>query len=148
LLISKYPLTIDLKAKVDPLTVSTIIENKEKIYYLKLNLKNNSSIIQETIIDFGLDESFVIEGDKEINILPNEELVKQYKIVSSSLLKEDKIVEIKIKDKVTEEILGKEKIILNKNYSTITGFLTLGNMGLVVLGLIVLITIIIIFKRK
>lgn len=148
LLISKYPLTIDLKAKVNPLTISTTIENKEKIYYLKLNLKNNSSIIQETIIDFGLDESFVIEGDKEINILPNEELVKQYKIVSSSLLKEDKIVEIKIKDKVTEEIVGKDKIILNKNYSTITGFLTLGNMGLVVLGLIVLITIIIIFKRK
>ena len=147
-LVNKYPITIDLSPKVDPILISTTVENQEKIYLLKITIKNNSSITQYTTIDFGLDESFVIEGDREINILPGEELIKQYKIVSPSILKEDRVVEIKIKDKLTDEILAKEKITLKTNYSAITGFLTLGNMGLVVLGLIIVIVLFIIFKKR
>ncbi len=147
-LIKKYPITIDLSPKTDPITISASVENQDKVYYLKINLKNNSSITQNTIIDFGLDDSYVIEGDKEINILPGEEIIKQYKIVSPAILKENKTVDLKIKDKATEEVLAKEKVILKSNSSAITGFLTLGNMGLIVLGLVVLIVIVIIFRRK
>jgi len=147
-LIKKYPITIDLSPKVDPITTSTTVENQDKVYYLKINLKNNSSITQSIILDFGLDDSYVIEGDKEINILPEEEIIKQYKIVPLAILKENKTLDLKIKDKATEEIFAKEEVILKSNSSAITGFLTLGNIGLIVLGLIVLVALVIIFKRK
>jgi len=147
-LITKYPLVIDISPKIEQISITTTIENQEKIYLVKMNIKNNSPIAQETTIDFGLDVSFVIEGDKEVKLLPNEEITKHYRIISSSILKEDIETNVQIKDKATNEILSKEKIILKTNYSAITGFLIFGNIGLIFFGLIILIVFIIIFRKK
>ena len=147
-LLSKSPITIDLSPVVDSVTLSSTIENTDKIYTLKLNLKNNTSLVQETVIDFDLDSSYVIEGDKDIKLLPNETINKEFRIISSKLLREDHSFDIKIKDKTSGEILAREEITFKRNTSLMTGFLTLGNMGLVVLGLIVLIVLVILFKNK
>ncbi len=147
-LISSSPLTIDLTPKQEPVIVSVSVESKEKVYYIKLTLKNNTPFTQYTTIDFGLDDSFVIEGDREINILPSEELVKEYRVVSQGIVKEDKITDITLKDKDSLQVLAREKLTLKASPSAITGFFSLGNIGLIILGLIIVIVLVFIFKKK
>lgn len=151
LLIDKYPLTIDLSPATSKISVSAtsgISTVQNRTYIITLKLKNNTNQLQETIIDFGLPEAYLIEGDREVNLLPNEETTKIYKIVSPTKLREDKVLNIKIRDKITDKELVSQEVSLKSGKSPISAFFTLRNTGFVLLGLVVLVVLIIIFRKK
>lgn len=145
--VSKSNITIDFTPKEEEVSFVVNVENKDKIYNLKINLKNNLSIVQNVKIDFGLNDSFVIEGEKEISLLPNEEIIKEYKIISSNLVKEDIFTNLKIINVDSQELLGEKEITLNKNYSTITGFFSFANMGYFALGILIIFVLFLIFRK-
>ncbi|MFA5746162.1 MAG: hypothetical protein WCX82_03015 [archaeon] len=150
-LLNKYPITINLSPAVSPMTATIKTEKivtEDRSYNLTLTLRNNTNVIQETVVDFGLDETYTIEGEKQVNILSGEETVKKYKIVSSVLLKEDKVIDVRIRDKATAQELTSVKTTLQSGASPLSGFLTLGNAGLIILGLIILVVLVIIFRRR
>ncbi len=150
-LLNKYPITINLSPETQAITINSKAEKvltQDRTYKLTLTLKNNTKILQNTIVDFGLSETYVIDGDKELNILPGEEITKIYKIVSPTLLKEDTTLNIKIKDKTTGQEITNQKLTLQSGVSPLSAFFTLANTGLVILGIIIIIALILIFKKK
>lgn len=151
LLIDKYPLTIDWSSNSSEISIYATSEKSithDRTYILTLRLKNNTNKLQETTIDFGLPKDYVIDGDREINILPNEEITKFYKIVTPTRLREDKVLNIKINDKETYKELATKNISLESGSSPISAFFTLKNTGFVLLGIVVLVVLIVLFRKK
>lgn len=151
LLVNKYPITINLSPATSDISIvssSKQSASKDRTYTVTLTLKNNTSNIQEAVLDFGLPDTYVIDGEKDIYLLPNQEITKIYKIVSPTRLKEEKVIDIKILDKATNKELANEKLILDSGSSPLSAFFSLKNAGLVLLGLIILVILIIIFRKK
>lgn len=150
LLVNKYPITISLSPAVSEITIvssSKQSASKDRTYTITLTLKNNTSNIQEGIIDFGLPDTYVIDGERNISLLPNEEITKTYKIVSPTRLREEKEIDIKIKNKAGKE-LANEKITLDSGRSPLSAFFSLKNTSFIVIGAIALIVLFLIFRKK
>lgn len=145
LLLDSKTITIDFSVKKADL----LIENKniENIsndgYKLDFSLKNNTEFRKDLIIDLGLDESWVIDGEKEITLSSNENKEITLKFVSTNKteLKDLKLV---LREKGTDLILLEENIDLPTAKPTfgLTGFLGLGStfwyvIILLVIGIVV-----------
>lgn len=150
-LVNKYPLTINLSPATQAISITSKSEKsivQDRVYNVTLTLKNNTSQIQEATLDFGLPETYVIEGDKDLIILPNEEITKHYKIVAPTLLKEETTTNIKIIDKATGKELSSQTLSLKSGASPISGFFTLANTSFIILGIVIIVVLVIIFRKK
>jgi hypothetical protein len=151
LLVNKYPITISLSPAISEITIissSKQSSSQDRTYTITLTLRNNTNNIQEGVVDFGLSETYVIDGEKNIYLLPNEEITKIYKVVSPTRLREDKVLDIKIKDKATGKELANEKLTLDSGRSPLSAFLTLRNAGFILLGIVVLIVLFLVFRKR
>ncbi|MDD3244896.1 MAG: hypothetical protein PHU47_01980 [Candidatus ainarchaeum sp.] len=155
LLIESKPITIDLTIKdadlsVDNKKIDSI--SKSNGYQLKFDLTNNTEFRKDVIISFDLDNSWVIDGEKNIELLPKEKKEIIFKLMPTTK-KEDQSFRLIFKEKGTDKILLEENILLEQKKDTfgLTGFLTLGLnswIGFLVLIIIVIIVIIYILKKK
>ena len=151
LLVNKYPITLSLspaKSEITIISSSKQSSTQDRTYTITLTLRNNTSNIQEGIVDFGLPDTYVIDGEKSIYLLPNEEITKIYKVVSPTRLREDKVLDIKIKDKATDKELANEKITLDSGRSPLSAFFSLRNTGFILLGIVVLIVLFLVFRKR
>lgn len=151
LLVNKYPITVSLSPAISEITIissSKQSSTQDRTYTITLTLRNNTNNIQEGVVDFGLPDTYVIDGEKNIYILPNEEITKIYKVVSPTRLREDKVLDIKIKDKATGKELANEKITLDSGRSPLSAFFTLKNTGFILLGIVVLIVLFLVFRKR
>ena len=151
LLVNKYPITLSLspaKSEITIISSSKQSSTQDRTYTITLTLRNNTSNIQESIVDFGLSDTYVIDGEKNIYLLPNEEITKIYKVVSPTRLREDKVLDIKIKDKTTNKELANEKITLDSGRSPLSAFFSLRNTGFILLGIVVLIVLFLVFRKR
>jgi hypothetical protein len=141
LLLDSKPITIDFSVKkADLLIENKNIENISNYgYKLDFSLKNNTEFRKDLIIDLGLDESWVIDGEKEITLSSNENKEITLKFVSTNKteLKDLKLV---LREKGTDLILLEENIDLPTAKPTfgLTGFLGLGSTFWYVIILLVI----------
>lgn len=141
LLVDSKPITIDLSVKeADLLIENKSIENiSNDGYKLSFNLKNNTEFRKDLLLDLGLDESWVIDGEKEITLSANEDKEITLKFVSTNKteLKDLKLI---IREKNTDEVLLEENIDLPQARPSfgLTGFLGLGSAFWYVLVLLVI----------
>lgn len=151
LLVNKYPITISLSPAISEITIvssSKQSASQDRTYTITLTLKNNTNNIQEGVVDFGLPDTYVIDGEKNISLLPNEEVTKTYKIVSPTRLREDKEIDIKIKNKATGKELANEKITLDSGRAPLSAFFSLRNTSFILLGVVALIVLFLIFRKR
>jgi hypothetical protein len=148
--INSVPLTIDLTKPSEELIIKSNLNKSNdfnNIYILELYLENKSNSYKEYIVDFNLNDDYIIEGNKEINLLVNENKTIEYKIVSQTLLKDNSKINLIIKDKISGEQLESKDVIYKeekKENAGLTGFLIFNSFLADIVFIIILIIVLII----
>ncbi|HRT02364.1 MAG TPA: hypothetical protein P5513_00235 [Candidatus Diapherotrites archaeon] len=155
-LISKTPLTIDQinENSIVSLTKTVQkIDNEKNSFYVYVTLKNNSSGIKNLFIDFNFSEDYVIDGNREVILQPQESKLVIYKIVAPADVVNNFCALMSVKDSITYSILVQDIICFEIiNRGSPTAFFNLhsasGILSVVVLIIIVLFIIGLIIRNN